>query len=56
LSEQAVADEVLRLLALAMADQPAHGEVPAAAGRPRLAVDVQRSGGDAPLTIRFERL
>ncbi len=56
LNDQAVTDEALRLLALAMADQPARGEVPAAEGRPRLEIGVHRTGVGAPLTILFERL
>lgn len=56
LRDQAVADEVLRLVTLATPDQGAQGEA-APSGQPfRLGIDVTRGRGEAPLTIRFTRL
>lgn len=56
LRDQAVADEVLRLVALATPDQAAQGEVSPADRGFRLGIDVQWRSGPAPLTIRFTRL
>ena len=56
LRDQAVADEVLRLVAMATPDQAAQGEVSPAERGFRLGIDVQWRSGPAPLTIRFTRL
>ncbi len=56
LRDQALADEVLRLVALATPDQAAQGEVSTGDRGVRLGIDVQWRSGPAPLTIRFTRL
>ena len=56
LHDQAVADEVLRLVTLATPERAAQGSAAPAAGGLRLSIDVTRGTGPAPLTIRFTRV
>ncbi len=56
LHDQAVGDEVLRLVTLATPERAAHGTVAPASGDVRLSIDVTRGTGPAPLTIRFTRV
>jgi hypothetical protein len=56
LRDQAVVDEVLRLVSIATADQAAKGEVSSSDRGFRLGIDVKRDSGHSPLTIRFTRL
>ena len=56
LGDQAVVDEVLRLVAIATPDQAAQGEASPGDRGFRLGIDVKRRSGDAPLIIRFSRL
>ncbi len=56
LRDQAVADEVLRLVAMATPDQAAQGEVSLGDRGLRLGIDVKWRSGPAPLTIHFTRL
>ncbi len=56
LHDQAVADEVLRLVTLATPERAAQGSAAPAAGGFRLTIDVTRGPGPAPLTIRFTRV
>lgn len=56
LHDQAVVDEVLRLVTEATPEQAAQGAA-APSGRPyRLGIDVTRGRGGAPLVIRFKRM
>jgi hypothetical protein len=56
LTDQPVADDVLRLVALATPERAARGESAPAHGAFRLAVDVTRGSGAAPIVIRFRRI
>lgn len=56
LPDQAVADEVLRLVGLATPEQAARGHASPGDRSFRLAIDVERSADRVPLTIRFTRL
>jgi hypothetical protein len=56
LHDQAVADEVLRLVTLATPERAAQGSAAPADGGFRLSIDVTRGTGPAPLTIRFTRV
>ena len=55
LTDQAVADEVLRLVALAAPGRPATGEAAPGHGAFQLAIEVTRDPGAAPVSIRFRR-
>lgn len=56
LHDQAVADEVLRLVTLATPERAAQGSAAPGGGGFRLGIDVTRGTGSAPLTIRFTRV
>ncbi len=55
LGDQAVVDEVLRLVTLATPERASQGTASPAGRQFRLGIDVTRGGGDAPLIIRFKR-
>jgi hypothetical protein len=56
LPDQAVSDEVMRLVTMATAAQPASGEAVSSDRATRLGISVTRRAGDTPLAIRFKRL
>ena len=56
LRDQAVADEVLRLVTPATPNGVVSGEVICRRNGARLGIDVTKGAGHAPLTIRFRRL
>jgi hypothetical protein len=56
LPDQAVSDEVMRLLTMATSDGVVSGEAVSVDRGIRLGIDVTRGGGAAPLSIRFKRL
>ena len=56
LRDQAVADEVLRLVTLATPGQEARGDASPSGRGFRLNIGVTRGSGQAPLTIRFEKV
>lgn len=55
LPDQAVSNEVMRLVTVATPDGVASGEVTSESGV-QLGIEVTKGGGDAPLSIRFRRL
>jgi hypothetical protein len=56
LSDQAVSDEVMRLVTMATSDHVVSGEVVAADRGISLSISVTKGAGQAPLAIRFKRL
>lgn len=56
LPDQAVSNEVMRLLTIASAGETVSGEAISADGGLRLGIDVTKGAGAAPLSIRFRRL
>ena len=56
LQDQAIVDEVLRLVTLATPERMAQGTASPGGGQFRLGIDVTRGSGGGPLIIRFKRV